>query len=134
MTHPPQRDPRSATPLAGDIRTGSDLVPTARRQGDAVLATIRGEIDLHSSPDLRSVLLEMLEHHKPARLILNLSQVPYMDSSAIAVLVESLQKLRKTGGKILLTNLQPRVKSLLEIARLDSIFVLVASDDEALTR
>ena len=48
-----------------------------------------------------------------------------MDSSAIAVLVEALQKIRKTGGRIFLTNLQPRVKGLLEIARLGSIFVIV---------
>ena len=48
-----------------------------------------------------------------------------MDSSAIAVLVEAMQKLRKTGGRVYLTNLQPRVKGLLEIARLGSIFVIV---------
>ena len=57
-----------------------------------------------------------------------------MDSSAIAVLVEALQKLRKIGGKLYLTNLQPRVKGLLEIARLDTIFVLAATDDEALKK
>jgi anti-sigma B factor antagonist len=48
-----------------------------------------------------------------------------MDSSAIAVLVEMLQKLRKIKGEIHLSHLQPRVKSLLEIARLDSIFKIV---------
>jgi anti-sigma B factor antagonist len=66
------------------------------------------------------------------RLILNLTEVPYMDSSAIAVFVEALQKLRKTGGKIYLTNLQPRVKGLLEIARLDTIFVVCADEAAAL--
>ena len=48
------------------------------------------------------------------------------------VLVESLQKLRKTGGKLYLTQLQPRVKGLLEIARLDTIFVICADDAEAM--
>ena len=37
--------------------------------------------------------------------MLNLCEVPYMDSSAIAVLVEALQKIRKTGGKVYLTDL-----------------------------
>jgi anti-anti-sigma regulatory factor len=50
------------------------------------------------------------------------------------VLVESLQKLRKTGGRIYLTDLQPRVKGLLEIARLDSIFVLTRDADEAMKK
>ena len=117
-----------------DLRTTSDLVPAARKDGDVVVAALRGEIDLHNSPELRTALLDLLTRVNPKRLILNLSQVPYMDSSAIAVLVEMLQKLRRAGGKIFLTNLQPRVKGLLEIARLDSIFVLVATDEDALKK
>ena len=116
------------------LKTGTDLVTDARREGDAVLASLRGEIDLHNSPQVRAALLEMLQSQQPKRLVLNLAQVPYMDSSAIAVLVESLQKIRKLGGKIYLTDLQPRVKGLLEIARLDSIFVVVKDEAEALAK
>jgi anti-sigma B factor antagonist len=117
-----------------ELKTGTDLVPAARQEGDAVLATVRGEIDLHNSPELRSALLDVLLKSQPKKIILNLNQVPYMDSSAIAVLVETLQKLRKIGGKLYLTHLQPRVKGLLEIARLDSIFVLAKDDAEALAK
>ena len=108
------------------------VVPSIRHVGDAVVAALRGEIDLHNSPSVRAALLKFLDENKPKKLVLNLAAVPYMDSSAIAVLVEALQKMRKTGGKIYLTNLQPRVKGLLEIARLDSIFSVVASEDDAL--
>lgn len=112
----------------------SNLVPTVRTEGDAVIASVRGEIDLHNSPSLRTRLLSFIEEQKPKRMILNLGDVQYMDSSAIAVLVEALQKMRKAGGKIFLTNLQPRVKGLLEIARLDTIFVLVKDEAEALAK
>ena len=112
----------------------TELVQGMRRQGEAVIASLVGEIDLHNSPQVRAALLEALQREKPKRLILNLAGVPYMDSSAIAVLVESLQKIRKLGGKIYLTNLQPRVKGLLEIARLDAIFVITASEDEAMSK
>jgi anti-anti-sigma factor len=115
-----------------DLKTDNALIPAARSEGEAILLTLRGEIDLHNSPSVRTTLLGFLEAHKPKKLILNLEQVPYMDSSAIAVMVEALQKLRKTGGKIYLTHLQPRVKGLLEIARLDSIFLVRATDQEAL--
>jgi len=115
---------------------GVELVPTSRVEpaANAVVASVRGEIDLHNSPDLRGILLELLTKHEPKRLILNLAQVPYMDSSAIAVLVEALQRIRKSGGRIFLTDLQPRVKGLLEIARLDSIFVVAKDETEALTK
>jgi anti-sigma B factor antagonist len=112
----------------------SESVASVRREGDAVIASIRGEIDLHNSPQLRGKLLGFVDEQKPKKLVLNLGGVPYMDSSAIAVLVEALQKMRKAGGKIYLTNLQSRVKGLLEIARLDSIFVIAADETEALAK
>src|SRR5215207_512838 len=115
-----------------ELRTGTDLIPAARKEGDAVIVAVRGEIDLQNSPELRTELLDMMAKHTPQRVVINLAQVPYMDSSAIAVLVELLQKVRKTGGKIYLTNLQPRVKGLLEIARLGSIFSIVNEEAEAL--
>ena len=115
-----------------DLNTSSDVIIKARREGDVVVIAVRGEIDLHNSPGLRTDLLDALNRGMPKKLILNLGEVPYMDSSAIAVLVEALQKMRKAGGKIYLTNLQPRVKGLLEIARLDTIFSVVKDEAEAL--
>lgn len=117
-----------------DAKGSSQVVSSIRREGDAVVASLRGEIDLHNSPQVRTTLLKALDDNKPKKLVLNLGQVPYMDSSAIAVLVESLQKMRKAQGKVFLTNLQPRVKGLLEIARLDSIFGIAASEEEALAK
>ena len=116
-----------------ELKTGTNLVPSARVvDGTAVVAALKGEIDLHNSPVIRTTLLDLLLKHQPKKLVLNLAQVPYMDSSAIAVLVESLQRIRKNGGKIYLTNLQPRVKGLLEIARLNAIFGICADEAEAL--
>ena len=115
-----------------ELKVSSDLISAARKEGDAVIVSVRGEIDLQNSPDLRTELLDLLMKQKPQRFVLNLSQVPYMDSSAIAVLVELLQKARKTGGRIFLADLQPRVKGLLEIARLGSIFGIVDDEAEAL--
>lgn len=112
----------------------TELITDVREQGDALLAKLHGEIDLHTSPDLRGQLLRILENKKPKKLILNLTGVPYMDSSAIAVLVEMLQRVRKNGGGVCLTNLQPRVKGLLEIARLETIFAVSASEEEALKK
>ncbi len=109
------------------------VIASTRREGAATIVAVRGEIDLHNSPLLRSALLECLRDHKPRDLVLNLGQVRYMDSSAIAVLVEALQKLRREGGRIHLTDLQPRVRGLLEIARLDRLFNVVATEKDALS-
>jgi anti-sigma B factor antagonist len=115
-----------------ELRTNSQLLPTARKQGDAILLALRGEIDLHNSPQIRTVVLDLIQKHKPLRIVFNVDGVAYMDSSGIAVLVEALKKLKPTGGKIYLTNVQPRVRGLLEIARLDTVFNLVSTEEEAL--
>ncbi|HET6247127.1 MAG TPA: anti-sigma factor antagonist [Tepidisphaeraceae bacterium] len=115
-----------------DLQTHSDLVPSARKENDALVVAVRGEIDLHNSPEFRTEILDLIAKNAPRRLVLNLGEVPYMDSSACAVLVESLRKVRALGGKVYLVNLQPRVKGLLEIARLGSIFTIAADEAEAL--
>jgi anti-sigma B factor antagonist len=115
-----------------ELKTGSDLVPSARLEGDSVIASVKGDIDLRNSPELRDALLGLLVSAKPRNLILNMCEVPYMDSSAIAVLVESLRKVRVNGGKLFLVAPQPRVRSVLEIARLDTIFKVVAAEADAL--
>lgn len=115
-----------------ELTPESDLISAARQAGDALVLSIRGEIDLHNSPELRGAMLDLMSRTNPKRLVLDLGQVPYMDSSAIAVMVEALQKLRRIGGRVFLLNLQPRVKGLLEIARLVSIFTVAKDEQEAL--
>jgi anti-anti-sigma factor len=115
-----------------NLTTHSDLVPSARTEGDALIVAVRGEIDLHNSPELRTEVLDLIVKNSPKRLILNLGQVPYMDSSACAVLVEALRRVRGFGGKVYLVALQPRVKGLLEIARLGTIFTIALDEAEAL--
>jgi anti-sigma B factor antagonist len=115
-----------------DLFTASIVISSAQKDGDALILTLRGEIDLHNSPELRTDLLGLLGAQRPGRLILDLAQVPYMDSSALAVYVEALKQMRQRGGKIFLCGLQPRVKGLLEIARLTTVFVICGDVSEAL--
>lgn len=115
-----------------ELKTNSRWLSSARSDGDAIIVALRGEIDLNNSPELRGELFTLMGRQPPRRLVMNLKEVPYMDSSAIAVLVEVLQKVRKAGGKVYLTNLQPRVQGLIEIARLGTIFVVVKDEPEAL--
>jgi anti-sigma B factor antagonist len=123
-----------AAELMSDLTTSSELVPTARTEGTAVVLSLRGEIDLHNSAEVRIEVLGLINRNKPVKLVINLDQVPYMDSSAIAVLVESVQKMRKSGGSVCLTNIQARVRSVLDIAHLNSIFTITADEQEALSK
>jgi len=115
-----------------DLPTSSELIASVQQEQDNLIIAIKGEIDLQSSPELRVAMLGLLKKYTPKKLILNLSRVAYMDSSAIAVLVEMLKQMNARGGKICLTALQPRVKGLLEIVRLNTIFPIFETDQEAM--
>ena len=90
-----------------------------------VVACPVGEVDLASSPALRTRLSQIISE-SPKKLILDLSRVPYMDSSGVATLVEALQQSRRKSTVLLLASLQDRVKSVFEIARLDTVFDIKA--------
>ena len=64
------------------------------------------------------------------RLVIDLSAVPFMDSSGVATLVEALQVQRRGSNKLVLCGLQPKVRSIFEIARLDMVFA-IADDASA---
>lgn len=92
---------------------------------DGVVLVPSGEIDLARSPSMRTQVAEAMKR-SPKRVVIDLSKVPYMDSSGVATLVEALQGTRRSGAKLLLCSLTPRVRSILEISRLDTVFTIVA--------
>lgn len=110
----------------------SDTVITSSETiEDGMLVQPSGEIDFSRSPSLRAELLEVLTNKSPKRLIIDLALVDYMDSSGVATLVEAMQQQRKKNQKLVLCNLQPKVKSIFEIARLDMVFLIVDGTEDA---
>ncbi len=97
---------------------------------DGLLICFGGEIDYSNSPDLRHVIHQALAR-KPDRLIIDLTGVPYMDSSGVAVLVEALQGQTKNKKQLILSNLQTKVQGIFEIARLDTVFQITDDIEQA---
>lgn len=88
---------------------------------DGIVVQVAGEIDLVSSPQLRVELMELVDAGHD-RLVVDLSGVPFMDSSGVATLVEALQRQRHASRQLVLCGLQPKVRSIFEISRLDMVF------------
>ncbi len=93
---------------------------------------ISGDIDLANSPAMRKVLLgEIKEKHTP-KVLLNLKNVRYIDSSGIASLVEGLKAARDNGARLILYGLSPSVREVLELSRLQKIFEIYETEEQAL--
>lgn len=93
------------------------------------LVRVRGEVDLSWSQRLRKTILDALATTRPVAV--DLSQVTYIDSSGIAALVEGFQNARGKGQRFNLVAVSKPVHAVLELARLDRVFPIFASLDEA---
>lgn len=93
--------------------------------------TPEGAIDLHVSPEMRASLRAIIDE-KPKRLVVDLSRVPYVDSSGIAVLIGAMQSLELDGGVFLLAGAQETVQTILESAKLDKYFRMFPTVEAAL--
>lgn len=93
--------------------------------------SLEGEIDLHISPSIAASLAQMVASH-PARLVVDLSRVTYIDSSGLAVLIEAMQNVEEYGGKLTLAGMNENVLSIFEMARLDQFFLIFPHVDAAM--
>jgi anti-sigma B factor antagonist len=94
------------------------------------IVVFTGEIDLESSPAAREVLLKCFGH--TGNVIVDLSEVSYIDSSGVASLVEALQAAKKNGSQFALAAVSEPTRRVLELARLDKVFTLYDSVELAL--
>ena len=107
-----------------DIKTTND-------DGMAVVG-LSGELDLGTSPDLHAELIRLIET-APQKIILDMRELAYIDSSGVGTLVDAHRRLKKKGGRVVLVGLQQRVRSVFEITRLDSFFTITSDLEEART-
>ena len=110
---------------------GDDLKVEVRTEGQTVVLTPRGEVTAFTSPVLRQTL-RTATTSKPPLVVMDLSATPYVDSSGVATLVEALQIVTRYSGKLVLAGMNDRVRGVFEIARLQSVFKIAASVEEAL--
>ena len=105
---------------------------SARRIDKTTILDISGDIDLaHSSEVRRVVLLEFREKRTP-KVILNLVEVNYIDSSGVASLVEGLKASRDVGSRLILYGLSPIAHEVLQLSRLLTIFEIYDTEEKAL--
>ncbi len=97
---------------------------------DGKQISVEGDVDYSCSNEMRVSIQEALAGD-PARLVIDLAGVDYMDSSGVATLVEALQIQTKNNRKLVLCNLQQRVQGIFEISRLTTVFTIVADTKAA---
>lgn len=94
---------------------------------------LEGEVDVYTAPQLKQQIIDLLDNGVN-HIIVNLTQVDYLDSTALGVLIGGLKRLRERDGALDLICPNPRIRRIFEITGLDKIFDMYTTEDEALER
>ena len=90
---------------------------SARRHDTTSIVVVSGDIDLANSSEVRQSVLHEIREIRARRVIVNLSQIDYMDSLGVASLVEGLKVSRDLGSRFILFGLSPSVRQVLQLDR-----------------
>ncbi len=110
----------------------ADITITERQAGDVTILDLVGKVTIgEGSVALRSTIRRVLGEGK-TKLILNLGQVGYIDSSGIGELVSSFTAVNNEGGTLKLLNLTEKLQDLLAITKLLTVFDVFEDEASAL--
>ncbi|HMF45898.1 MAG TPA: STAS domain-containing protein [Candidatus Udaeobacter sp.] len=85
---------------------------------------LKGELDLHVIPEITASLDAIIDK-RPERLVVDLSDVSYIDSAGLAALIQAMQKVQAYGGQFSLAGLETTLRSIFNMSRLDEVFEIL---------
>jgi len=103
-----------------------------RQVGNVVILDLHGRIPGGEGEKIIREAITRLAGSGPARIIINFAGVSYLDSSIVGEIVRTLTTVSRAGGKLKLLSLPERVRRLLSMTRLITIFEVYESEDEAI--
>ncbi len=92
---------------------------TSTRQGGKLVFALSGELDHHEARGLMAEMEERVEISAPRDVVLDLTELRFMDSSGIALLLRLYKRLNATGGRLFVTNVQPQPMRVLDASGID---------------
>ena len=107
-----------------------DLTTQAFGDGTFVVA-LSGEIDLYTAPELKAELLRLVAE-EPRRIVVDMTDATFVDSTTLGVLLGAVKRLRLQGGELEIVCSDLNIRRILSITLLDRAFTIYESLDVAL--
>ena len=102
------------------------------KQDDVTVLDVEGQLIVGNRQELKQKVLDELENGE-RKFLIDFDRTGYIDSSGLGVLVSLSKKIREQGGELRLSNLNADLRTLFELTKLDTLFQISNSRDEALS-
>ncbi|MDQ2798170.1 MAG: STAS domain-containing protein [Armatimonadota bacterium] len=102
-----------------------------RHRNEIPVLDVIGEIDIYTTPQFKEAVSAAIDENKP-KIVINMAQVTYMDSSGFGTLLSATKRLRPLDGALYLAGCNDSIQRMLQITRLNTIFGVYTTEDEAL--
>ncbi len=103
-----------------------------RVAGDIDVVAVRGEIDIFTAPALKREVSEAIDGGS-RRIVLDLTETSFLDSTALGVIIGVSKRLRPLGGALAIVNVTPSIAKTFEITGLAELFPILETRDAAIT-
>ncbi len=103
---------------------------TVRESKSIPIIEISGEVDLYNTKDLKDLFDQMIKKGN-YKIVLNLKNVPFMDSSGIGTIVTSMYKLRKYDGNLKVCNLYGSVAKVFNLTKINTNIEVFPEEEDA---
>jgi len=97
-----------------------------------VVVQVEGQLIVGNRHELKDLVQAALEGGE-RRLLIDFSRTGYIDSSGLGALVSISKRIRETGGELRLSGLNDDLRSLFELTKLDTLFAITETPEQALT-
>jgi anti-sigma B factor antagonist len=106
-------------------------VELEKEPGGAAVIVLAGEVDLYTAPRFKDALFQAIDEGAPF-VIIDLTEVSFIDSTGLGVLVSGGRRLQQSAGALAIGCPDERIRRILEITGLDTVFGVYPSRAEAL--
>jgi anti-sigma B factor antagonist len=102
------------------------------RDGSGVtVVTVEGQLVVGNRQELKDLVADALDKGE-RRILIDFSQTGYIDSSGLGALVSISKRVREAGGELRLSGLNEDLRSLFELTKLDTLFAIAETPQQAL--
>ncbi|HZT68004.1 MAG TPA: STAS domain-containing protein [Acidimicrobiales bacterium] len=113
------------------LQAHTDLRVRVREERSWGIAELGGDMDVFNAPRAREALIDMIQN-RSSNVIVDLSEVDFLDSTGLGVLVGALKRAQQHGGTMRLVVTRPQVRKLFSVTGLDQVFGLYDDVEAAL--